>query len=90
MVRCYTSISDGVIIYYHIRFRAKDKGDGKLQITVVSCSVSFRDVEKKREIVKKKLIKVYFHYFLQHKDLRDADAAGVGFGNKSDPYVRVW
>merc|ERR1712212_1259272 len=44
-----------------IRFRAKDKGDGKLQITVVSCS-----------------------------DLRDADAAGIGFGNKSDPYVRVW
>merc|ERR1711972_516218 len=44
-----------------LRFRAKDKGDGKLQITVVSCS-----------------------------DLRDADAAGIGFGNKSDPYVRVW
>merc|ERR1712055_1214784 len=44
-----------------IRFRAKDKGSGKLQITVVSCS-----------------------------DLRDADAAGVGFGNKSDPYVKVW
>merc|ERR1712212_679488 len=44
-----------------IRFRAKDKGSGKLQITIVSCS-----------------------------DLRDADAAGIGFGNNSDPYVRVW
>ena len=72
-----------------LRFRAKDKGSGKLQITVVSCSVSFRGVEKKRFFEEDFFCKIHFD-ILQHKDLRDADAAGVGFGNKSDPYVKVW
>merc|ERR1712001_119462 len=49
----------GSIMAPTIKCRAKNK-DGKLTITVVSCS-----------------------------DLPDADLAGIGFGNKSDPYVTV-
>merc|ERR1712032_1021841 len=49
----------GIIMAPTIKFRAKNR-DGKLVITVVSCT-----------------------------DLPDADAAGIGFGNKSDPYVIV-
>merc|ERR1711971_190761 len=51
--------SSGIKMAPTIKFRAKNR-DGKLVITVISCS-----------------------------DLPDADAAGIGFGNKSDPYVIV-
>merc|ERR1712203_783326 len=53
------SSPSGSIMAPTIKFRAKNK-DGKLVITVVSCS-----------------------------NLPDADLAGIGFGNKSDPYVTV-
>ena len=35
------------------------------------------------------MIIIHHYHHLQLKDLPDADAAGIGFGNKSDPYVIV-